>query len=284
MMDSIVDVLQEMESTINGTDPVQALRQLQEAERNEFTEFQNSTQIPKVTFPSRKGNFQANVVLGSEPALWRSKSMCRTAVLPSQMRYLNLSMEENVDVEEIAGNTTVDSRNSSMPQNQSMSLIASTDDRETCTDAKIRIDRADRFVVRNGQGWRSLTLPTDNAREFYGDLDDPAGIVIVCTSFCASWKCPNELTWDNFTGAQIDNNPSGFSMRVNGQVATMNYDMPDGRGNPEYCSFLARGDITQGRPDALFFNATADGKFVVEAMVTAPSSEAMLALSSVIIL
>lgn len=195
--------------------------------------------------------------------------MCRTALLPSQMRYLNLSMDEDFYKR---NGTNADS--SITHDNQSMSLVACNHQRDTCTDAKLRIDRPDGFGVRRNEGWRSLVVPTDNAKDFYKFDQAASGMIVACITSCPSFNdCPRVFKWK-----ELNNH---WAMRVNGQDVTTKYEIFKDLRTAPPCAFLTH--FTKNESQAHFFQPNEAGQFIVEARVTS-QLDAMVALSSVIIL
>ena len=124
---------------------------------------------------------------------FRSPSICHTARLPAQSRYLGILTESDhvgihdyfkgIEIMEAmkivsVGNTSV----SEMP------LVYDENDRETCDEAELKRDHMDYFFVSSTMGNRTLTVPNHAEREAYGRTPQKfQGIIMLCSVACP-WK------------------------------------------------------------------------------------------------
>lgn len=140
--------------------------------------------------------------------LYRRNSICRTALLPSQSRYLGIAVDSPKVGDFTGGYYLGVNRKHAFPRDGFIPLAYDTIDRKKCSSPKI--DHKDFFLVRENLDWVTTYIP--NVREIgaYWKPDQtlPEGIFIICLS-----KCPRGGCIDGYVGLG-----SEFSDYVHGKL------------------------------------------------------------------
>ena len=180
MMELIDDSLQYLAA--NATDTALLLKQLKAEEDADYETFKNAP-LPKYA--------QTKTNLGIDPEIiYRKRSVCHTARLPAQTRFLGAITETEPgtpdDYEK--GISFEEAFNKPIEDGGLMPLAYKTKDRQKC-HIKIQADYKDSFYVTGkSPGFSKLVLPNDAEKRIYGHGNDLNGYVAICVSACGFGK------------------------------------------------------------------------------------------------
>lgn len=200
---------------------------------------------------------------------YRSPSICHTARLPAESRYLGILTEsaQTGVTTYYKGQALHDAKNieTDGDRNAPMPLVYDESEREKC-DVELTRDYKDFFFLSNRMGWRSLTVPNQAEIQAYGrESTRQLGILLVCLTSCPWQKCPN----GNLAMKEVMNGEVKFE--VNGQGVA-------GFSKLDDC-FALRGK------NGHFWKPNDDGQFVVNANIPSDTSElSYMRISSIVVL
>jgi hypothetical protein len=160
----------------SSVDPFQILFRLQEEEKKDLKSFLSVSPSSSVDV-SFLGGLSENITLES---LTRKKSICHTALLPSQARYDGLvigtgnrksyleDFDTGVSRDEIIGEPIDFSTfNDTYSVPRTLPLAFDKGLRNAC-ELLLKIDYKDVFLVKGGVGWVSVLVPNDSEIAAYG--------------------------------------------------------------------------------------------------------------------
>lgn len=193
LSDMLIDAIEELKSASNQTD---LLEQLRKEEDNDYKAFltsattKDSTDYHLVPKEAELVNDGTNTsIFFTEP------SVCHTARLPSQTRYLGIITEtDQIGVHDYfkgismkaARNITSD-ENSTIP----MPLVYDDDERQKGCDVELNRDYRDYFFASNKMGWTTITIPNDAENRLYvEDSQKLQGVLVFCLVNCPWGNCP----------------------------------------------------------------------------------------------
>ena len=255
LTETLLDALKTV-SQVTG-DPRMVYAKLKEEEDAEYEQYFNST-VPDQT----EGLISAEQVAGGMKSqyFFRSKAVCKTALLPAQTRYLGVLTEssEKGEVHGYFPGLERDRATSNPPTQKdmdSMSLVYEESARQQCP-IDLNIDYKDYFYSTQDWGWASLKFPNDAETETYAsDGFNPIGVVVVCFNKCDWGRCPpGEVRVESFN--------TDWKMEINGDsiselsqidqcfmVKTGNgyYHKPNSDGRYELRVWVAKSDSEQTR-------------------------------------
>ena len=188
----------------------------------------------------------------------KGKSMCHTARLPSQTRYLGiLTNTSEVGQPAPFGEETyfvgTDKKQASWvaTENGEMRLVfeIKKEREEKCTGHIVKPDYPDYFYTNHLDGWTSLKFPNEAEKEFYRyNPRDHAGIIIMHFRKCDWNKCPkNYLTFEDYAEEH-------WEMKLNGQRVTKLITIDD------------RSTLLQGE-NGFHFDPDENGQYQIEIKV-----------------
>jgi len=196
-----------------------------------------------------------------ESIFTRGPTMCHTARLPAQTRYLGILTETNmVGGPAPPGEETYDvgldfkaNQKIAKPEgSDEMRLVHKKGDEEKrCPGFTVKPDYPDSFFVNSLDGWTKLTFP--NAAEQHAYHYDPKaheGLIVFHLRKCDWGKCPKEfLTTAHYS-------TKDWVMKVNGQKVTEVIDIGE-------FATIAKGK------DGFRFQPDANGQYTIEVKVNA---------------
>jgi len=214
---------------------------------------------------------------------FRGPSMCHTALLPSQSRYLGLLTEtsqvgkpsrlgeetyyvgHNFDD---AKNTTLNAGNNKTTNTTEMRLVYNTDHerQEECADTIFHVDYKDFWFTDFRDGWTRLVFPNKAERNYYNyDPSDYEGIIMIHWRNCERAKCPESefLTYKDYANQT-------FEMRVNTQRVA---ELIRLETNPD----VQHAIILKGEDTGFRFEPDADGQYTIEIKVNREGSYVAIA-------
>jgi hypothetical protein len=123
--------------------------------------------------------------------LLRNKALCKTALLPSQTRYLGILTESDKKGELHGYDTGIESieaaQNHPVHRDFVLTYIQAT--RLVC-DVDLEHDHRDFFLATADSGWTSLRFPNDaELEEFAPHGFYPAGLIVICLTYCSFLGC-----------------------------------------------------------------------------------------------
>ena len=191
LTETLIDALQNL-IELNYDDPYALYAELKLQEDKEYASFLQSPAPAHL-----EGLLSEHYPkLGVEDGpLFRNKAVCKTALLPSQTRYLGILTESELKGELHGYDTGIESskvtkRNSKKGE---FVLVYNQIERQVC-EVDLNVDYRDYFLATNDFGWASLTLPNDAELEAYAPSGfNPAGLVIICLMSCGFAPCTSEF-------------------------------------------------------------------------------------------
>ena len=199
-------------------------------------------------------------------------SVCHTARLPSQQRYLGILTEtqETGVFDYFKGTSWDGARNISSGTNSEipMPLVFVESERQTC-EVELNRDYKDFFYSSSNMGWTTLTVPNEEeTRAYMKEKQKLRGILVVCLASCEWGECEEG---DMRKEAMFDGR---LLLQVNGQPVTNATDLI------EDCMIL-RGK--QGH----YWQPNDSGQYIIRSRVNLIDNKttfATLRISSVILL
>jgi hypothetical protein len=278
LVDALIDVLTDLVSH-NNTDTSALLKDLQTQELGMYEQLRNielpaemvsSLYVPDNKAPTDLPDNKAP----TDPTLdvnllWQGPSICRTAKLPAQSRYLGYTTNtdkvgdisivgsETYDV----GTPTTDARKA-ITSDGSMVLVYEKNDREKC-DVLLAPDYKDFFYTNKAYGLSKLSIPNEKEREAYGyDPSQYKGLIVLVSVTCDWGKCEKgELRPEDFAEGK-------YEVSVNGKPVT------------ELLSAGFEAWILKGE-DGLYWQPDSSGTFEVGFLVKEDTG--FIKLSSIIV-
>lgn len=218
----LLDSLGNPQTSVQGYDPADLrsmLSYLQRQDDDDRLQFRNSTP-PGIGFINVN---DLNNDTNAADILKHSPSVCHTALLPAQTRYLGILTEsEKIGENENEYDTGLSSIEISQRQNKPdpnvvtpVPLVYDVKEREKCEQV-IKIDYKDYFYVNQVDGWTSLTVPNNAEMKAYVTKGGITlnGIIVMCHVKCPWGKCPR----NNVPLTSL--NDGNITMEVDGQTVT----------------------------------------------------------------
>jgi hypothetical protein len=201
----------------------------------------------------------ANESAIDESIFTRGPSMCHTARLPSQTRYLGILTEtDKVGGPAPRGEETYDvgldfksNQKVAKPEgSDEMRLVHKTGDEDKhCPGFTVKPDYPDSFIVNFLDGWTKLTFPNAaEQRAYHYNPKAHEGLIVFHLRKCDWGKCPKEfLTTAHYA-------TKDWVMKVNGQTVTEVIDIGE-------FATIAKGK------DGFRFQPDANGQYTIEVNV-----------------
>lgn len=126
--------------------------------------------------------------------LFKSPTVCHTALFPAQERYDGILTEsrKKSNVESSDYDRGTSRYHVQFPaKDGKLTLTFDPNDRQKC-DA-LEIDHKDFFWVREGDGWLSMTVPNDSEILTYRRGQQVEGLIMVCLKICPLKRCPDDV-------------------------------------------------------------------------------------------
>lgn len=270
----LIDVLIEtLEDLVNHktSDGSILLSELLKEENRLFESFANA-ELPTVaqSLYLPEGSTPKDETLDIE-ALWKGPSLCRTARLPAQSRYLGYTTNtDKIGGVSIVGQETYDigielseaKGADAMEYGMQLTYEAGGSEREEC-EVLLKPDYKDYFYARGVHGWVHMTVP--NAKEAAAYNYDPTefkGLIVLILVGCDWGKCAEgELSKGDYSTGK-------FAMTVNGEPVT------------ELSSFGFDATLLKGE-QGLYWKPDESGKFDIGFQIK--EEDTYLRVSSVIL-
>jgi hypothetical protein len=167
----------------------------------------SSSPIP----PSYPGIDEDLMRLFTPSLFFRGKSVCHTALLPAQSRFLGHVTESGKVGSPEGGYDTGENKAICKADHNQLPLAYESSDRHRCPSAKI--DHKDFFYLRNQDGWLHSTVPTRSEIQAY-QQNDPQGVIMVCLQVCPMDRCSDDYVG---FGQSSDHGHAKISMKVDGR-------------------------------------------------------------------
>jgi hypothetical protein len=175
-------------------------------------DMKNATMSP---IPSSYRGIDEDLMQRLTPSLvFRGNSVCHTALLPAQSRFLGHVTESGMIGSPDGGYDTGENKLTCKPEHNKLPLAYSSSDRLRCPSPKI--DHKDFFYVRNQDGWLHSTVPTRAEVQAY-QQNPPQGIIFVCLQVCPMDRCSDDYVG---FGKSSDHGHAKISMKVDGKEVT----------------------------------------------------------------
>jgi hypothetical protein len=237
LVDVIDDALQSLAA--NSTDPAMLFKMLKEEENLDYKHFMDSP-LPqhaqeKTTIP----DVDIEVI-------YRQRSACHSARLPSQSRILGILTETTPGGPDdyYKGVSMRDAFDQPIEDGGQMVLAFKPEERQAC-EQKVQADYKDMFyTTMKSTGFSKLVLPNDAEKQAYGH-SNLKGIIAICVSACGFGKCE-----EGCLEGKLFNTGKAGTLHVNGvPVVNMTEFSPD-------CSLLVGPTGHQWQPNS-------DGRFEI---------------------
>jgi hypothetical protein len=193
MSETLLDAIAEIDSL---SDRETLLRDLQTEENIEYQKFFQSDLPPlEKDFLNQIGEELLNEANVS--VFFRSPSICHTARLPAETRYLGILTEsDRVGVHDYykgVPKNVADQLEVKDGSEMSMPLVYDPAERQSC-EVELNRDFKDFFFASNKMGWSRITIPNKAEVRAYG-LTDPErfkyqGLLVMCLKTCDWGMCP----------------------------------------------------------------------------------------------
>ena len=249
LADMLLDAIEELGSTLEPDELLNQLRGKEDADYEKFFQSKLPDDIVASMAPIHRASeeFCGEVDFSH---FYRSPSICRTARLPSQSRYMGIMTESKEtgirDYYKGLPLTEVNERvMSESIGNATMPLVYNPSDRQNC-EVELNMDYKDFFYTTSKQGWSTLTIPNEVEKRAYGrESEKLLGLVFVCLVVCDWGRCPEgDLQHEAIVNGTLQ-------LEVNGQPAT--------NVTPFDMCLALRGE------NGYYWQPNADGQFVLGA-------------------
>jgi len=265
MSEMLLDAIAEIDTTENRESLFRHLRTKENLDYQKFT----LSDLPAV-----EGEFLKTV--GDEllnetnlTAFFRSPSICHTARLPAESRYLGILTEsDQIGVHDYFKGITkevAEKMEAGDGSEKLMPLVYDPKDRQTC-EVELNRDYKDFFYTSDKMGWTSLTIPNKAELEAYRrGNEEYQGLLVMCLKYCDWGKCPaGDMQLEAIQKGQVE-------FQVNGSPVKNVTQFND-------CGVL-RGE--QGH----YWKPNNDGQYTLKAKVLGDGSDfSYLRISSLILL
>jgi len=268
LSDMLIDAIDELKSAANPTD---VLNQLKREEDMDYKSFFESTSAKDSTDYDLVPK-DSDLVNGANASIFFSEnSVCHTARLPAQTRYLGILTEskQNGVHEYFKGISLSEARNMTSDGSAeiSMPLVYDESERQSC-EVELNRDYQDHFFASSRMGWATMIIPNEaEKRAYVKDSQKFLGVLVLCLVKCPWDECEDgaELRKDAIFSGQLH-------FQVNGIPVTNATDLIQG------CMVL-RGQ--QGH----HWQPNADGQYVLRTQVLGNGTDfSFVRVSSLILL
>ena len=265
MSEMLLDAIAEIGSTSDQSQLLRHLRLEEDLDYKKF--FESDFPAPEKDFLNQVGSDLLNETDIS--VFFRSPSICHTARLPAQSRYLGILTESE--------QTGVDDYYKGIPKTEAHQLEAGDDsdtpmplvfdetERQSC-EVELNRDYKDFFFASDKLGWTTLTFPNKAEQQAYDrESEKYRGLLILCPKYCDWGRCPvGDMRKESIRKGQV-------KFEINGKPVTNITDLVD-------CGAL-RGE------DGHYWQPNEDGQYVLRAKVLGDGSDfSFLRISSLILL
>lgn len=191
LTETLIDALQSlMRMEVKFDDPHDTYADLKSQEDKEYdaTLYESNTTTPIDNITS---DHLTTLGVDTKLLLLRNKALCKTALLPSQTRYLGILTESEKKGELHGYDTGVESieaaRNHPVPSEFVLTYVQAT--RLVC-DVDLEHDHRDYFYASAASGWTSLRFPNDAELEAFAPHGfNPVGLIVICLTSCSFLGC-----------------------------------------------------------------------------------------------
>jgi len=217
LSDMLVDSLTELsDSAFNRTELLAQLRKEEDADYEKFESTFEPDFIEYSLVPLDSDLIDAANV----SFFFRSPSICHTARLPAETRYLGILTEsDQIGVQDYYKGISMEDAKKIVSEGNmkvsTMPLVYDESDRESCDEAEINRDHMDYFLVTSRMGPRTLAIPNKAERQAYvRESQKFQGIVMLCEVPCPWSRCPEgEVQLDSIHNDTLH-------IEVNGRLVT----------------------------------------------------------------
>jgi len=146
--------------------------------------------------------------------LFRVPTICHTALLPSESRFLGYPLESSMKGDFRGGFDVGQSKVLAVPKAGKLPLVYDGIDRARCASPKI--DHKDYFMFRNQDDWLDMVVPNKAEIQAYRRANSPPkGIFIICMQVCPLGVCSDDTV--TFGDLSKDHTGSKIDIRVDGR-------------------------------------------------------------------
>jgi hypothetical protein len=146
--------------------------------------------------------------------LFRVPTICHTALLPSETRFLGYPLESSIQGDHRGGFDVGQSKVLAVPKGGKLPLVYDGIDRSRCASPKI--DHKDYFMFRNQDDWLDMVVPNKLEIQAYRrPKTPPRGIIIICMQICPLGLCSSDTV--TFGDLTKDHAGSKIDIRVDGR-------------------------------------------------------------------
>ena len=175
------------------------------------------TPIP-MTYTGVDSTLLSNI---TAPLLFRGQTICHTALLPSQARYLGITQESSMSGDH-RGGFDVGINKVLMEKTDKLELAYDPSDRHRCVSAKI--DHKDVFLMRSQDGWQTTVVP--NTAELKAYRRQPLhGILMVCLQVCPNGRCADDYVG---FGESMEHGKSKIEINVDNRLVSKIHKLDHG--------------------------------------------------------
>ena len=265
----LLEVLQDAVQEINNTSDEEELQSLMQQYTNEEEEtYQRALSAPipeelqQITNSIREGGFEhpkREPMFGSIDLreLYKRKSFCHTALLPSQIRYKGLlrpSFNQTDDNPYDLGIQQPEMEDPVEKDGGEFRLAFNLKEHKPAMDCpQANIDFKDFFYLGSNEGTKTMLIPNDASKEYYKvDTSKMLGMVLMCPIACDWGRCESGDLRDRLDEGNL-------RMKVNG-VPVKKFDMFHESGT---CMAL------KGAENEYKWTPNENGQFLIEAEIKA---------------
>jgi hypothetical protein len=171
----------------SNEDPMQLLSTFKAEEDEEYDKFYGSQAAPAALLLVDDPAIDASLIV-------RKQSICRTARLPAQTRYLGImTNSDKVSYTDYDVGMHVDeAKTTPNNPNSEMRLVYEESHGSRNCPFPLNQDFKDYYLITPSDEWQSITVPSDRELEYYGRslVDSPLkGMIMIAFAACG-WKCP----------------------------------------------------------------------------------------------
>jgi len=212
LVDNLVETLEGLEP--NNEDPAILYKKLRAEEDVDYQMFDSESQVPDTMDGLVSEEHVKNGLTAS--ILYKNPSICHTALLPAETRYLGILTESDkkgpLDYDKGMTQNSADKSPGKKDQCP-MRLVFSEEDRQTC-EVPLQMDYKDFFYTTALDGWTSLTIPNDAELAAYGPDFKPKGVLVLCFVGCNWGKCPKgNKQYEDFQTGELQMEVNGESVK-----------------------------------------------------------------------
>ena len=192
LFEMMEDALKQIQS-FGAVDPAAKIHELKAQEDEEYKKFFSSDldQFAMLPLGGSTKDYADDV---DRNLIFKKKTICRTALLPSESRYRGIMTQTTTEVgfENFRQGQEVHELVKLPNDSDEMRLSYTNEDRQDCDEVLLNVDMKDFFVVSAAEGAKKVTLPNDAEQAAYGTDEPLKGMVAIVLSTCSWGHCPKE--------------------------------------------------------------------------------------------